>query len=234
MYDVQIGLRQGIGLEALQHMHARRLAIDTQETRDLITPIAHQVGRHHQQRGKGPQMSQAGQRLHRLAQAHLIGQQAAAHPAEPVEARLLEGPQLTQKAALWRLQVIRQKHQAMLFQRVVARFFQCLIPAIHVGGRHRQRVALHQPVDIADDAPVRAKAGDAAPAAVGARKEPLGHLGDCRFALDLPGAAALVIAQRAVDMRAARRRAQVGRVKGLGLWIRLWFGRCHRLRCGLA
>ncbi|MPN36251.1 hypothetical protein SDC9_183760 [bioreactor metagenome] len=53
--------------------------------------------RHDDQAGQRACRGKRGEGLHGFAQAHLVGQQAAFHPAQPVHACLLERAQMSQK-----------------------------------------------------------------------------------------------------------------------------------------
>ena len=69
------------------------------EAAGFVEPVGHhRRGRHHQRRAVRAAVQQRGEGLHRLAQAHVVGQAGpgapAAEPREPPEALFLVGPQL--------------------------------------------------------------------------------------------------------------------------------------------
>ena len=78
MHQINIRRGQGVGLQAVDHMHPQGRAVRLlYEAGDLVFPVAHQMGRGHHHGGIGPGLAQPRQRLHRFAQAHFVRQQAA-------------------------------------------------------------------------------------------------------------------------------------------------------------
>ena len=83
MHQVDICLRKLIGLEPLHDMYRQRRSVRlVHKAFNLILPVAHQMRRRNDQRGICAGFGKHGQRLHRLAKAHLIGQKSTVRAQE--------------------------------------------------------------------------------------------------------------------------------------------------------
>ena len=75
-------------------MHPGYPAVHPQEAQGFLQPVAGQVRRRNDQGGQVAAGSQVGQGLHRFAQPHFVGQEAAVVPQQKGQALLLKGAQL--------------------------------------------------------------------------------------------------------------------------------------------
>ena len=183
--EINIRLGQGIGLQPPDHVHAQ-VALLVQEAGDLALPVAQQVGRGHDDRGIGCCGGEEGQRLHRLAQTHVVRQQAAPRGQQEGQALLLEVQQLSGEALCRGICVLRHPPGLLPANGVVPGLLQCAVPALPVTLAHLQRIAQHQPVQIADHPTVRREARNAPTPTVAAGEEALGQLRHAGLALDRP------------------------------------------------
>ena len=159
--------------------------------------------RHDEQQRIALRLRHSSQGLHGFAQTHLIRQQRARGVAKIGRALALKIHQRTLEECRRRIDALRRLPCALPRPCKLPRTLQRFLPAQGVGFANAQRVAQHQPVEIAGVAPVGGKPRYAAPLTVAAWKEPLGHLADRRLPFDDPGPAAAVIAQFAVSAHPA-------------------------------
>ena len=206
--DVDIRLGQLVGREAADDVHAQP-PVRGQKALKFPLPVADQVRWHHEDgrisRGGGKKR----QRLHGLAQPHLVGEQAAAGGEQKGQPLLLEIQQFAGKRTRRRRGRLRACEHGFAAHGVFARLVKRLFPALAVALGDLQRVAQHQPVEVADHPPVGGKARHAAPPAVAAGKEALGKFGDAGLGLDRPRAALAVVGERSIDVPVHGRVAQV-------------------------
>ena len=87
--DVNVRLGQLVGREAMNDMHAQS-PVRREKALKLPLPVANEVRRHHEDGRIGRGGGEKRQRLHGLAQAHLVGQQAAAGGEQKRQPLLLE------------------------------------------------------------------------------------------------------------------------------------------------
>ena len=206
--QIDIRLGQGIGLQAPDYVYPQ-LALFIEEARDLALPVAQQVGWSHDDRRIGRRGGQKRQRLHRLAQAHVVRQQTAPRGQEEGQTLLLEVQQLPGEALRRGIGILRHFAGLLPANRVLPGLLQCAVPALPVGLAHLQRIAQHQPVQVADHPPVRREARNAPTPTVTAGEEALGQLRHAGLGLDRPALRAPVVGQRAVAVTAAVRIPQV-------------------------
>ena len=96
--DVNVRLGQLVGREAADDVHAQP-PVRRQKTLKFPLPVADQVRRHHEDGRIGRGGGEKRQRLHGLAQAHLVGQQAAAGSEQKGQPLLLKIQQFAGKGA---------------------------------------------------------------------------------------------------------------------------------------
>ncbi len=199
MHQINIRRGQGVGLQAVDHMHPQGRAVRLlYEAGDLVFPVAHQMGRGHHHGGIGPGLAQPRQRLHRFAQAHFVRQQAAVAAQQKRQPLLLKVSQLPLEYRGVGLHLFRHPLGQFLVNGVLPRFLQRGFPALPVGGLHQQGIAQHQPVQVAHHPPV-GREPRFAPAGRGAAgKQPLAQLRHHGVALYRPAFPPGVVAQGAV------------------------------------
>ena len=210
VYEVNVRFGQGIGLESSDHVHAQ-ISLFIQKARDLALPVAQQVGRSHDDCGVGSSGGEERQRLHRLAQAHVVRQQTAPRGQEEGQTLLLEVQQLPGEALRRRIGVLRHFAGLLPTNRVLPGLLQRAVPALPVALAHLQRIAQHQPVQVTDHPPVRREARNAPAPTVAAGEEALGKLRHAGLGLDRPALRAPVVGQCAVAVTAAVRVPQIER-----------------------
>ena len=208
--QIDIRLGQGIGLQAPDHVHAQ-VALFVQKAGDFALPVANQVGWGHDDRRIGRRGGQKRQRLHCLSQAHVIRQQAAPRGQQEGQALLLEVQQLPGEALRRGIGVLRHFAGLLPTNRVLPGLLQRAVPALPVALAHLQRIAQHQPVQVADHPPVRREARNAPTPTVAAGEEALGQLRHAGLGLDRPALRAPVVGQCAVAVTAAVRVPQIER-----------------------
>jgi len=209
--DVDVRLRQFIGREPPDHVHADAAGED-QKALDLPLPVAHQVRRHHDERRKGSRRGQVGQRLNGLAQAHLVGQERPAAAQQERQPLLLKGHELAREALRRRLGRFGHRKPRLAPGGVFPRLFEGLRPSLPVRLADLQRVPEHQPVELSDDAPVGGEARLPPPPALAAGKQALGQLGHAGLALDDPALRFSVVAERTVIVGRRADLPEVGRI----------------------
>ena len=209
--DVDVRLGQLVGREAADDVHAQP-PVRGQKALKLPLPVANEVRRHHEDGRIGRRGGQKRQRLHGLAQAHLVGQQATAGGEQKGQPLLLKIQQFAGKGAGRRRGRLRAFQHGLAARGVFAGLGKRLLPALAVALGDLQRVAQHQPVEVAHHAAVRGEARHPPPAPVAAGKEALGKLGDAGLGLDRPGAALAVVGERSIDVPVHGRVAQIKRI----------------------
>ena len=218
VHQVDIRRGQGVGLEAADHMHRKGASVRAaHEARDLVFPVTKQVRRGHHQRRVRSRLRQHGQRLHRFAKAHLIGQQRPVRAQKKRQPLLLKGRQRAGKDRRAGRHALGHPPRHLAAHHVFPRVRQRPLPAFPVRGAHCQRIAQHQPVEVAHDAPVRRKARLAPAATLRPRKQPLAQLRHPGIAPDHPAVPPPVVGEGAVGaVRAALLRLRAVRVQEVG------------------
>ena len=159
VHHIHIRLGQGVGREAADYMHPGRRAVHAKEAGDFLLPVAGQVGWGNHQGGKQPRGGQPGQRLHRFAQAHLVGQQAPVVLQKERQPLLLKGHQFPGEGSFRRGHAAGHAGCLLLAHGIGPCVSHGLVPQGEVGHLHRQGEAHHQPAQFPRRSAVGRKAG---------------------------------------------------------------------------